>query len=244
MKEKDNINAFNDDITNHGQYIYTDINRLSVKVVNERFLKFISDIINLQDKTIIDIGCGDGTMSNELLMFNPKLVIGIDAAGLAIENANINFKSDVIKFMHVNVYDMSNIFNEKFDVAIIQRVLHHLPDPKKAIEEAMKIADYIIIIEPNGYNPILKIIEKTSKYHIEHEDMSYPPYLLNRWVNKLGCTIIKRKYFNLVPIFSPDWFVRILLFFQPLVEVIPLIRNISCGLYGLLIKSNTSPSLP
>jgi hypothetical protein len=44
---------------------------------------------------------------------------------------------------------------------------------EKAIQIICNIADEIIVAEPNGYNPVLKIMEKVSPYHIQHEEKSY-----------------------------------------------------------------------
>lgn len=78
---------------------------------------------------------------------------------------------DNIDFVVKNIYNFD--INEKFDLVFFNGVLHHLEDPNKAIEIASKFADEMIIVEPNGYSPALKIIEKASKYHREHEEQSF-----------------------------------------------------------------------
>lgn len=45
--------------------------------------------------------------------------------------------------------------------------------PAKAIYAARSWADAMLIIEPNGTNPVLKIIGKASKYHREHGERSF-----------------------------------------------------------------------
>ena len=39
----------------------------------------------------------------------------------------------------------------------------------------------MFVIEPNGYNPVLKVLEKVSRYHIEHEERSFFPATLHAW---------------------------------------------------------------
>jgi len=84
-------------------------------------------------------------------------------------------------------------------------------------------------MEPNGLNPILKIIEKTSTYHIEHEEQSFTLRRIERWLNENGFNIKKYSYVNIIPFFCPDWFAKILRFVMPLFESIPLIKKLYCG---------------
>jgi len=52
-------------------------------------------------------------------------------------------------------------------------VLHHLDKPLDALREAFRVANIVIIVEPNGCNPFEKLAEKYSKYHIEHKEKLY-----------------------------------------------------------------------
>ncbi|EKV58032.1 methyltransferase [Brachyspira hampsonii 30446] len=126
-------------------------------------------------KNILEIGCGDGTFSIEFAQKYPNTnILSTDPSKEAIYSAkklqeklgitNIDFKID-------NIYEMEE--NKKFDCVIFIVVLHHLPDPEKAIEIASNYSDNLLIIENNGYAPALKILEKVSKYHREHNERSF-----------------------------------------------------------------------
>jgi len=100
-----------------------------------------------------------------------------------------------------------------------------------AVEKICKKARDIVVVEPNGYNPMLKVIEKTSKYHLEHEEKSYRPGILDAWFIRNGGEIVQSIYVGLVPMFCPDLAARVLKFFEPIVEKTPLLRRLCCGQY-------------
>ena len=86
-------------------------------------------------------------------------------------------------------------------------------------------------MEPNGYNPVLKVIEKLSRYHVEHEEKSYSPRRVAAWFERCGARVEAERYIGLVPMFCPDLLARLLKSFEPLVERTPLLRRIACGQY-------------
>jgi SAM-dependent methyltransferase len=123
-----------------------------------------------------------------------------------------------------------------FDIAYLRGVLHHMDQPQLAIREAVRVASTVVVIEPNGYNPVLKVLERYSPYHVEHHEKSYPPLQLDRWATAAGGTVTVRKWAGLVPMFCPDWMARPLKVIEPLVEVAPLLNLISCAVYVSVIE--------
>lgn len=232
-----NIQKFSNDVKKFGGYLYTHDAGYSSIISNEHITNIINSLINIKGKKVYDIGCGDGTYTKATFAKGkPSLIIGIDPATEAINVAKKGNKINNIKFEKGNIYQLSS--KKRFDVAIVRGVLHHLYHPEIAISQVSKIANIVVIIEPNGYNPILKLIEKYSKYHIEHEEKSYPPYLLNRWIKQNGGLIIKNKYAGIVPFFCPDFLSRILLLIQPVIESLPLINKLACASYYVVYEIN------
>ena len=93
------------------------------------------------------------------------------------------------------------------------------------------MAKQIIVVEPNGYNPVLKVIEKVSRYHRQHEERSYRPSQLDRWFEDRGGRIESSQYIGLVPMFCPDLFARLCKSVERIVECTPLLRSFCCGQY-------------
>lgn len=230
MKER-NISAFNADVSVNEGYMYTNTDRLSCKYSNGRVSDAVRSMCgDLRGKKVIDIGCGDGLFTRELVDLGPASIMGVDASAGAIDVAQKkNADVPVMKFAVMDVYDLPP--GKQYDVAIVRGMLHHLYDVEKAIAAICNTAKEVIVVEPNGYNPVLKIIEKVSPYHVAHEEKSYAPHNLDKWFKNNGGKIVASTYIGLVPIFSPDWLAKTCKFFEPLVENFPLFRKIACGQY-------------
>ncbi len=91
-------------------------------------------------------------------------------------------------------------------------------------------------MEPNGLNPVLKLIEKISPYHIEHEERSFLPATLKNWGESAGLNLEKIEYINLVPVFCPTPLVKLLKKIEPIVEA-TFLKYIMCGQLLLKLKS-------
>lgn len=230
MISEKNVSAFDRDTKKNNRYIYTNQEKLSCHLSNQRLTEAVFSLTNLKGKRVIDLGCGDGAYTFDLLKQKPSYVLGVDASKVAIRLAQKkekHFKN--INFLPVDIYDLSSLKIKKFDVAIVRGVLHHLYDAPKAIQTISKIAPTVIVVEPNGYNPILKLIEKFSSYHVQHEEKSYPPTKLAAWFKKNDGKIVKSFYCGLVPFFCPDWMAKALKTLEPIVENLPFLRQISCA---------------
>lgn len=237
MSREKNIQKFNNDIDTNAGYAYTTNARLSSRLANERLTKAVRQIADLKSKRVIDIGCGDGKYTLELTALGPAYILGADAAKSAVNCASKKAKELGIRNIEFRVIDFYNLqaLGERFDTAIVRGVLHHLYDLEKAVAAVSKIADEVIVIEPNGYNPVLKVIEKTSRYHMEHEEKSYAPHKLDRHFAKQGGHLMGSFYCGLVPFFCPDLLARALKFFEPIVENLPILKQLACAIYVLKI---------
>jgi len=224
-------NIFNDDAVENQGYYYTTNISLSSKLAGRRMTDVTLESLAVKAKSILDIGCGDGTHTLELDLFGePQQIIAGDVADKAIKVAYNKSIGRKIHYMINSAYELP--FQAKsFDIAILRAVLHHLDDPKKAIHEALRVADMIWVIEPNGYNPGLKFNEKFSAYHIEHQEKSYAPHLLDQWVVQLGGKIVHRRWAGFVPMFCPDWLAKLMKWVEPVVEDFPVINRIGCAIY-------------
>ena len=164
-------------------------------------------------------------------------MLGVDAAASAIESAKRRAAGhDSVDFEVVDIYSLPEP-DELFDVAVVRGMLHHLYDAPAAIERISRVAREVVVVEPNGYNPILKIIEKVSPYHVEHEEKSYAPARLDSWFQRCGGEVVGREYIGLVPIFSPDWLATVCKALEPLVERIPLLKHLGCAQYVQRIRT-------
>ena len=126
----------------------------------------------------------------------PPKSLGVDPATAAVARArrlagSLNLKNCL--FRVGNIYELAVDPTDCFDIAVLRGVLHHLPDPQRAVTVAVALAPVIMIVEPNGLNPILKMLERFSPYHLRHEEQSFLPRTVDTWCTNAGATIAHRE---------------------------------------------------
>jgi len=236
---KKNVSQFDQDVVANKGFVYTTNLRYSSIVSNKRISDEVSKNISQNTEIIFDAGCGDGTYTQEIKNnFPGSKIYAADPSSEGIKIAAARHPGIDFFVMDLEDEEAFKRFPAKLDVTVVRGVLHHMSNPEKGIRNLSKITKKIIIVEPNGNNPLLKIIEKTSKYHIEHEEQSFSSATLKRWCTENGFTNIKIKYIGLVPFFFPTVLAKVIHFFQPLVEKIPLVNKYFCA--QIVLTSNQS----
>jgi SAM-dependent methyltransferase len=234
------IDAFNADTEAHGGYIYTSVERWSSQYAsrrqNDELIRMLVDHVDPSVR-IADIGCGDGTFTIDIAeKFRPRAIRGVEPAANAVAAAKERIPAKLSGSVRFEVGDIYTLRAEGEGLAIARGVLHHLDRPRTAIGQLAKQFDFVLALEPNGYNPVLKVIEKTSAYHREHDEKSYWPPSLNRWFEQEGFRVVCQKFFCLVPYFCPTPAARFLSTVEPVVEWLPGIRQVCCGTNLVLYK--------
>lgn len=110
---------------------------------------FNENKIDLNNKEVLDIGCGTG----HLLMYlsdhyKMKKVYGMDFSKAALEIAKKNLPEGEFR-----VHDIYNDHDKKYDVVMCTEVLEHLADPEVALsnlEKMMNENSLLFITTPNG----------------------------------------------------------------------------------------------
>jgi len=106
----------------------------------------IRKLSNLDNQTVLEIGCGDGRISKYLIKKTDNL-IGVDPDEKKIKEAQVNILKG--KFL-IGSGENLNFSNEFFDLVIFTLSLHH-QDSKKALREANRVLKkdgLILVIEP------------------------------------------------------------------------------------------------
>jgi len=233
---KRNVDAFNRDAA-EGQYAYTRQERVSSRMSNARMSDAILGATDFAGRTVLDIGCGDGLYTLELARAGAVQVTGIDPAPNAIALATEKAAAAGAHNVTFRVADVDALKGgPRFDIVVFRGVLHHLRDPASAVHIAGGLCRQMVILEPNGLNPILKVIERVSPYHVEHEEQSYTPRTLKEWIGAAGGHTAKLQIMNLVPMFCPSWAARICKTLEPVVESIPGLRAVACGQFDVLAE--------
>lgn len=233
-KQNPSISAFNKDVAEQGGYIYSTHASLSSRIANERLTQVGIEMYDFHARKVIDIGCGDGVYTIELWdRCQPESITGIDPAEESIKIAREKAGKRKIEFA-IHLADKLPYKDDEFDIAYVRGVLHHMDNPADAIREALRVARNVLVIEPNGYNAGLKVIERVSAYHRKHGEKSYPPRRLKRWVEQYGGRFVKIKYAGFVPMFCPDWLAQTMKWIEPAVEAIPIVNILGSAVFVFL----------
>ena len=237
-----NVAQFNADVKRFSGYEYT-LGRYSTVVATGRQTDELVRVLTGRfpgPLRILDIGCGDGTYTIQLVnRLKISSIVAFDAAEGAITRAKECYERTYpsIEFKVGSIYDSHQVVAPgSFDVAILRGILHHLYEPKRAIASLAQVADAVLFVEPNGFNPILKLIEKCSSYHRKHEEKSYWPPSLNQWFENEGYRLVDRRFFGIVPYFCPTLMAKALKIAEPLAESIPIAKHIYCGTHQALYQ--------
>ncbi len=240
FSRQQNIDQFDKDAQRQGYYTYRG-RQPSAILATKRISLAIANNYNFNGKRVLDLGCGDGIYTLEMIRLGAAWVHGIDASTAAISAAiqrstSAGFEAKT-KFEVADIYNLNSILKGlEFDCIMLWGVLHHLPNPAAALTGIEGIAKEIVILEPNGMNPILKVLELVSPYHVAHGERSYTPMQLRQWLARAGFQLKSSSLINLVPMFCPTWLARILRLIEPVIERLPGLRNIACGQVLLIGK--------
>ena len=153
-------------------------------LINPLRSDYINKKINVSGKSVLDVGCGGGILSESLARKGAK-VTGIDLSEgplkvAQIRNKKVNLDIDYKKISTNQLVDSG----EKFDVIACLEMLEHVPDPSEIVADCEKLlkknghiffstinrnlksfvfailgAEYILNILPQGTHDFEKLIK-------------------------------------------------------------------------------------
>jgi len=222
---------FDRDVALNEGYRYTTNAPLSSRLANDRLTDVTLELAPLAGLALIDVGCGDGTYTADLARRGgPSRVVGIDPAQGAIEVAARRHPD-----LRFEVGDAAWLEStgETFDVAVARGVLHHADDPARLLRAIARVARTAVVIEPNGWNPVLKVIERASSYHRAHGERSWRSSVIDGWLRDAGFAPVKRTFVGLVPFFCPAAAALVLKAVEPAVEKSGPLGRLALAVYAV-----------
>jgi len=132
--------------------LYRKISYLSRKLNNDihpkheiiKYYQYFLDNID-ENSTILDIGCGRGTLTNNLAKKAQK-VMGIDISKNYIMIAKNRYKKNNLKFINVDATKYE--FKEKVDYIILSNVIEHIDDRIEFLNKIKNYGNIILIRVP------------------------------------------------------------------------------------------------
>jgi len=103
---------------------------------------FIKTRVNLEEKSIIDVGCGGGLLCENLIS-EKNNVLGIDMSKEAIEIAKTHQSLNNLKieYQHISLDELLKNSKKKYDVLTCLELIEHVPDPEKLIKDCIEITE-------------------------------------------------------------------------------------------------------
>lgn len=127
------------------EYAYTDSNLTNAhSFLLYPLLSLLHQNPNFDAKKLrlLDLGCGNGSLSNVLAQKGYE-VVGVEESAQGVEIAKRNFPS--VNFVQGSIYNLPNVgLENSFDIAIAVEVIEHLFYPRDLVRAAKKY------LKPNG----------------------------------------------------------------------------------------------
>lgn len=184
--------------------------------INPLRLNYVDQLVGLQGKRVLDVGCGGGILS-ESMHFKGADVTGIDLGEKALSVAKLHQLESGAKvnYQLVSVEDLAAQQPASFDVVTCMEMLEHVPDPAAIVAACARLvkpggsvffstinrnpksylfavigAEYILNMLPKGTHDYAKFIK---------------PSELSSWVRDAGLVVSGMRGMNYNPITRHYW---------------------------------------
>lgn len=113
--------------------------------INPLRLNFIDELVSLNGKRVLDIGCGGGILS-ESMDEKGAIVTGIDLGDKALKVAQLHQleSGSKVDYRLISAEDLAREQPESFDVVTCMEMLEHVPDPEAIVRACASL------VKPGG----------------------------------------------------------------------------------------------
>ena len=108
--------------------------------LNPLRLQYIDERASLDGKSVLDVGCGGGILSESMAALGAR-VTGIDAGQAPLEVAKLHLleSGHEVEYLHIMVEELADQQPESFDVVTCMEMLEHVPDPGSVISSCARL---------------------------------------------------------------------------------------------------------
>lgn len=149
----------------------------------------VTALLGLLDSNWIvgDLGCGTGQVAETVAPFVKK-VIAIESSDPMLEAADSRLADIPNAELRAGKIESLPLADNELDVALVMLVMHHVPEPDKAVREARRV------LKPNGRLLILDMQPHDRReYHQQmgHLWMGFGRGDVTRWMSEAGFECIR-----------------------------------------------------
>ena len=114
--------------------------------INPLRLNYIDNVASLKDKTVLDVGCGGGILSESMAEKGAK-VTGIDLGKKALKVAQLHSLDSgvTVDYQLIAAEQLAEQQPASFDVVTCLEMLEHVPDPASVVAACAKL------VKPGGH---------------------------------------------------------------------------------------------
>jgi cyclopropane fatty-acyl-phospholipid synthase-like methyltransferase len=193
------------------------------------------------DSRILDLGCGDGAFTNEVLAANFARVDGFDFSEAAIQLAQSEAPSQQVNFRAHDITRLDPGDFSVYDGAFLIGILHHVKPSAAALIRAMgESVPRVVVLEPNGNNLMRRLLEWTPTYRAAGE-ASFSTRRVRTMFEQAGYRCVNWRRLNLFPNFTPKRIFGLCGPLEPAVEQTPVLRALcTVNMYGFQLVASLS----
>ncbi|HMB21538.1 MAG TPA: class I SAM-dependent methyltransferase [Anaerolineales bacterium] len=152
----------------------------------------------VQDKDILEIGCGNGHGAYLLNQSAPRSYIGLDLMEEQVGKARQRYPQ--YQFLVQDATDLSQFGEASKDVVIVFGVLHHIPDWRKVIDEIQRVlrpGGSFFVEEPRGMD--LKLFDFFFRWG--HPDSDFGIQRMEQYLRSRGFEICNKQWTPLMTMY-------------------------------------------
>ncbi len=114
--------------------------------INPLRLDYIERLAGLKDKTVLDVGCGGGILSESMAVRGAK-VTGIDLGEKPLKVARLHLleTGNQVEYRKIPVEELAREQPQHYDVVTCMEMLEHVPDPASIVQSCTRL------VKPGGW---------------------------------------------------------------------------------------------
>lgn len=117
-------------------------------MINPLRLGWINELVDLQSKEILDVGCGGGILADAMARKGAAKVVGIDLATKSLRVAQLHAletNTPNISYQEISAEALAAQSPSSFDVVTCMEMLEHVPNPASVVQACANL------VKPGGW---------------------------------------------------------------------------------------------